>query len=236
MRITKRKFSVLLIQIILMLLYIALFFIIPFNKSTSAWIAFMFSLISIALCAIVCLYAFGKGKDLVSKYYGFPVFRLGFIYMALQVASGIIIIIIDNFASVPFWIILSISLLLLAMASIGTITADNVRDYVKTVDNNDVYKTSTMSDLCIEVSSILDICNNDKVKKHAKALKDKIVYSDPVSSEKTKSIEDEITRETEFLKSIARQEDSAELIINQIDKIINLLNKRSKICQSSKNK
>ena len=82
MKMNKPKKSAVAIYGIIAILFILLTVLIPFPKPASSWIMFAFSIISLAVGAGISLYAFGKPKDLMSKFYGYPIFRIGYLYTA----------------------------------------------------------------------------------------------------------------------------------------------------------
>ena len=62
---------------------------------------FAFSIVSLAGGCGVTLFAFSKSEELKSKFYGYPVFRIGFLYTGLQLALTVLIYIIGAFVAVP---------------------------------------------------------------------------------------------------------------------------------------
>ena len=102
----KKTRSFILVYGIVFLVCLLAFLIIPFQKNAASWIVFAFSLISIAAGCGISLFAFRGEQALVSKVYGFPVFRIGLIYMILQLVFSLIICIVAAFVDVPYWIAL----------------------------------------------------------------------------------------------------------------------------------
>ena len=129
----KRKKSAVAIYIVAAVVYTLLVMVIPFPKPAGSWVMFVFSLISLALGAFVSLYAFSKEETLISKFYGYPVFRIGALYTIIQIALSVVIFIIGAFVNLPFWVGFLISALLLGLASIGVIVTDNSRDYIEEI-------------------------------------------------------------------------------------------------------
>ena len=132
----KKSKSAIAVYAIALFVYIIAFIIIPFNKTASSWITFIFTIIAIASSLFVCKIAFSSEEKLVSKIYGFPIFRVGILYALAQLIIGIIICVINAFVTVPYWIALLISVILLGAAAIGIIITDNTRDMVEELDEN----------------------------------------------------------------------------------------------------
>lgn len=229
----KKRTSTVLVYAIAATVFILLSLIIPFNKPAASWVMFSFSIVAIAAGAFISIYAFGKSEELVSKFYGYPLFRIGFIYTAIQIAATIIVYIIGAFVSVPYWVGVTLSVLFIGMAAIGCIAADNARDFIEDIDTREEIVTKTVTLFQNDISDVMDICKNEDVKEPLARLVAKFKYSDPVSSEATKTKEDEICAELEMLKASVVIDDT-DAILAQIEKITHLLNSRNRICASSK--
>lgn len=233
MKMNKPKKSAVVIYGIIAALFILLTVLIPFPKPASSWIMFAFSIISLAVGAGISLYAFGKPKDLMSKFYGYPIFRIGYLYTAAQLITTVILYAVGAFFNVPYWIGLLLSLIYTGAAGIGFIVADNSRDFIENIDVNTVNATKNVTRFQIDISDILDTCKDEKTREPLQNLVTKFKYSDPVSIEETKEIESEITKELKALKtSVSGKNTEATLV--QIEKVVNLLNSRNRICGSYK--
>ena len=229
----KRIKSILLVYAIVMLVYIVLVTVIPFSKPAASWIVFAFTILSFALGAAISIYAFDKGNTLVSKFYGYPIFRVGFLYTIVQMVTSVLIFAVGAFVNIPYWVGLSISILILGIALVGILVTDNTRDYVEEIDTKNLIATRILTRFNIDIADILDICNNSEVYEPLKKLNEKFKYSDQVSSPSTEEKEEEIKQEIEKLKSIINKE-STEIVINEIKLISNLLSSRNRICEARK--
>jgi hypothetical protein len=105
--------------------------------AAGSWLMFIFSLIAIACGCGITLYAFGKDDSLMSKFYGFPVFKIGIRYTALQLGLSLVIYIIGAFINMPYWVGLLLSLVLAGAAGIGVIAADNAHDVIRQIDHQE---------------------------------------------------------------------------------------------------
>lgn len=229
----KRIKSILSVYAIAMIVYIVLAAVIPFSKPAGSWITFAFTILSFILGAAISILAFDKGSTLISKFYGYPVFRIGIIYTVSQIIISVLIFAVGAFVNVPYWIGLSVSILLLGIAVIGVITADNARDYVNEVDTKNEVSTKPLTRFNIDIADILDNCKDPEVYEALKKLNEKFRYSDQVSSPATEEKEEEIKQEIEKLKNIINNENT-ENVIDEIRLISNLLSSRNRICESRK--
>ena len=233
MEFNKKRKSAIVIYSVIAFVFILLTLAIPFPKPAASWIMFAFSIISIVGGCGISLYAFGKSEELKSKFYGYPVFRIGFLYTALQLGLSILIYIIGGFVDLPYWIGLILSVLLIGMAAIGVIAIDNARDYVEDIEDNTVIVTKTIKKFNVDIAELLDICKSKEVYDPLKKLVEKFKYSDVVSSDATQEKEEEIELEIEKLKAMINVKTDEE-VIEKIQLISNLLSSRNRICEAGK--
>ena len=64
-------------------------FAVPFQKNGTFWIAYLFGVIALAVQLYAMPKAFG-GESIRSKFYGFPVARIAFIYLIAQLALSLV--------------------------------------------------------------------------------------------------------------------------------------------------
>lgn len=233
MLIDKRKKSAIAIYAIVAIVFVILTLVIPFDKPAASWVMFAFSLLSVALGAGITIYAFERPEKLMSKFYGYPMFKVGYIYTVAQLALTFLIYLIGAFVQTPYWVGVVLSIIPLGFVGIGCIAAENIRDYIEEIDTRTIITTGTFKRFNIDVADILDACDNPEVYEPMKKLNEKFKYSDPVSSPATEEKEEEIKREIEKLKNIINNE-STENVIDEIKLISNLLSSRNRICEARK--
>lgn len=229
----KKTKSLLAAYAILLFVLIILFAVIPFRKIAASWIAFAFCIVSLVIGFFITLYAFKKDEKLVSKVYGFPVFRVGAIYTIAQLVIGVIVCALGVFIIVPSWIVLIASIILLALAAIGFLATDNTRDIISEQDSSVVESTKQVSLFNLNIASVIDCCDKPEIKTELEKLAEEFRYSDPVSSDETKEIEAVIAEKIQVLKeSLAT--DSDEALKAKIVEIKRSLADRNRICKATK--
>ena len=67
---------------ILLVAYLLVIFLIPFAHTAVFWVSFVFTLIAFGVVAAACWLAFARKPDTKSRFYGFPIARIGVIYGA----------------------------------------------------------------------------------------------------------------------------------------------------------
>lgn len=229
----KRNKSFLAIHIIIAVVYILLFALIPFHKPAGSWLMFIFSLISIAGSCGITLYAFGKDDSLMSKFYGYPVFKIGIGYMLLQLGLSVLVYIIGAFVNVPYWVGLLLSLVMAGAAGIGIIAADDAHDFIEQVDSHEVAVTRNITYFNIDISDLLEMCRDEALHVSLKELATKCKYSDPVSIPETEEKEQQIKMELQELHALIEQNEN-EKANEKIKLILRLVSSRNRICEANK--
>lgn len=228
----KKTLSTLIVYGIVALALLLLFLVIPFKKPAASWISLIFALISLALSFYVTIYAFGKGNKLVSKVYGFPIARVGFLYAIIQTVIFIILCVVGAFVPVPAWVALVIAIILLAGAAIGVIITDNIRDHVEAIDEQVKAETKAISYFRINTAGLADQAQDPEVRKALERLEDEIRYSDPVSGDATNEIEQEIQAKIESLRTSLTTDKTT--LLPQIADLSNLVKERNRVCKGYK--
>ncbi len=213
--------------------HILAFLIIPFNKNAASWISFVFTIISIISSLLVCGCAFKAKETLVSKIYGFPIFRVGVVYALVQLVVGIVIWTIDAFVAIPYWSALLLSVILLGAAAIGVIITDNTRDMIEESDESVKVDTENVTFFQINIAGIVDDCENPEIKAELAKLNELFEFSDPVTNDSTKEIEASVKNMLAELKVLVADGNTDD-INAMIKKLTNALNERNRICKASK--
>ena len=233
MKLTKRSKSVITIYSIGAIVFSILTLAIPFPKPAGSWLMFAFSLISFAGGCGITLFAFSKSEELKSKFYGYPVFRIGFFYTAIQLALTLLIYIIGSFVALPYWVGLVLSVLIAGAAAIGVITTDNARDFVEEIEEKTVIVTKTIRKFKVDIADILDLCKDETVYPSLEKLVEKFKYSDIVSNDETAPVEEQIKQEINELRNMISTE-SSEVLLAKVETISNLLSSRNRRCEMGK--
>lgn len=127
---------------VLLILYILIAFLIPFAKTATFWVSFVFTLIAFGVVAASIYIAFIKNPDAKSKFYGFPIAKIGAIYGLVQLLAGLIFMALA--AHVPVWVSILVYAIALGAAVIGLISADAVVEEIHVQD----HKLKRMSPSC----------------------------------------------------------------------------------------
>lgn len=144
---SKKQTSLLLVYLIILVLFSAIFFIAPFNRINALWAAFIFGIVSIIVGGGMAFYALFSQGSLTSKIYGLSILKIGCTYTCIQLVLSFIIFIVGTIKALPAWIGVTISLILLAAALIGLIGTDNAKDMIVGIDDKIAQKAEQYKDI-----------------------------------------------------------------------------------------
>ena len=229
----KNRARMLLIHLILLAVYCVLVFVIPFKREAVFWISFGFAVLAFLAQAYYFKTALDHGEGAKSKFYGFPILRVGILYLIATVVTSFIFIILATFVDVPAWIPVIVFVILLATAAIGLIVTETVRDEVEHQEEVVKKNVQSMRALITEASSIANGCENPELKKLLQDLAENFRFSDPVSSEATEGAEAGLSDLLRQLRT-AVEENHGEEIEALVRKTANALIDRNQICKSGK--
>lgn len=215
---------------ILLAVFSVIAFVIPFPKNTVFWIAYLGGVFAILFQLYIFKSSFGKA-DARSRFYGFPIARLGIYYLVVQLIVSVAEIALSKF--LPTWVVILINVLIMAFALIGCITTETMRDEIVRQDVKLKQNVSGMRELQSISAALVDQCNDEGLKKELKKLADEFRYSDPLSSDKTKELETELQKRFGDLQQ-AMTDGDVEGAKTLCGKLSDCLRERNRICALNK--
>lgn len=230
----KKRNSIYIVYGIVFVLFSIIFFMIPFKKTGIAWLELIFSWLSIIAGLLITVYAFSKGENVKSKLYGFPVFRVGIIYMVVQLVFCLVFCSIAAVAKIATWIPALLSIMLIGAAAIGVIATDNARDIVQQVENRVTAETRAIKYFRLDVSALVDMCRDANLKKSLEKLSEEIRYSDPVSKPELEAVEQQMSQKVDRLRYLI-DENNVSAAMAEVNDINALLADRNRRCKMLKN-
>ena len=78
-----------------------LVFVIPFQRNAVFWIAYAFAVIAILSQALIYRVAFDKADNLSRVFLGYPIFKIGKLYLVIQGILSIALMITASFVIFP---------------------------------------------------------------------------------------------------------------------------------------
>ena len=213
---------------VLLVLYILIAFLIPFVHTATFWVSFVFTLIAFAVVAASIYIAFIKNPDAKSRFYGFPIAKIGVLYGAVQLLAGIVFMALA--AIVPAWVAVLVYAIALGAAVIGLISAETVVEEIHLQDAKLKKDVTQMRSLQSKVNQMATQSEDAAIK----ALAEEFRYSDPVSSDAIADAETDLAAAVDELQTAYVDGDS-EAVVKLCRKASALLAERNRLCKLNKN-
>ena len=212
---------------VLLLLYILLAFLIPFPKTAVFWLSFGFTLVAFAVTGWALYTAFLKKPGSTSRFYGFPIARIGVIYGGGQLVCGLAFMALGKW--IPTWLAVLVYAAMLGAAVIGLMGAETVVDTIQSQDQKLKQDVRFMRELQSKVNQMAAQCSLPEVKQFCENIR----YSDPVSSEALAEIDLDLSAAVDNLQSAIVDGDN--IAIRQLaQKADNVLSERNRLCKLNK--
>lgn len=216
---------------VVLVLYILIAFLIPFAHTATFWVSFLFTLIAFGVVAASIYIAFIKNPDAKSRFYGFPIAKIGVIYGVVQLLAGLIFMTLAAWA--PVWTAVLVYAIALGVAIIGLISAEAVVEEIHNQDAKLKKDVSLMRSLQSKVNQMAAQCDNPDAAAAVKRFAEEMRYSDPVSNEALSEIEADLSAAVDELQSAIVDGDS--VATKQLcRKASNLLAERNRLCKLTK--
>ena len=216
---------------VLLILYILIAFLIPFAKTATYWVSFVFTLIAFCVVAASIYIAFVKNPDAKSRFYGFPIARIGVIYGVVQLVAGLLLMALGRW--VPVWLAALVYAIGLGAAVLGLISADAVAEQIHAQDAKLKKDVAAMRAIQSKLSVLPGQCEDPVTAKCLTQLAEEIRFSDPVSSEATQETEADLNALTDELQKAVLENDTA-AAQNLCKRCQAVLMERNRLCKLEK--
>ena len=211
-----------------LVLYILIAFLIPFVHTATFWVSFVFTLIAFAVVAVAIYIAFIKNPNARSRFYGFPIAKIGVVYGAVQMIAGLVFMALAAFA--PVWVAVLVYAIALGAAVIGLVSAEAVVSEIHVQDSKLKKDVALMRALQSKVNQMASHSEGADIK----ALADEFRYSDPVSSDALAEVERDLSAAVDELQSAVIDGD-AKAVAQLCRKASTVLAERNRLCKLNKN-
>lgn len=209
---------------ILMVLYILVALLVPFVHTTAFWASFIFTIIGFFLVGFAVYIAFFKKPDAKSRFYGFPIAKIGMIYGLVQLVVGILFMSLAVY--IPVWVVVLTCSIALGLAAIGLISAEIVVNEIEVQDIKLKKDVTLMRGLQSKVNQMANNSDGIEIKKLAEEFR----YSDPVSSDALAEAEADLVSVIDELQSAFVEGDDAS-VEPLCRKASVLLAERNRLCK-----
>lgn len=125
-----------------------------------------------------------------SKFYGFPIAKIGVVYLGVQVAFSIAEMVLASI--LVAWIPAIINVVFLCLAVVGCVAAETMREEIERQDVVLKKNVDNMRGLQSLSKAIVGLSSDEGLTKELQKVADEFQYSDPVSHDSTLSLEAEL--------------------------------------------
>lgn len=202
-------------------------FMIPCLKTPSFWISWAYTLLAFVIAGFAIYASLLKHPDTKSRFYGFPIAKIGFFYLVAQITFGGICMALGHIT--PWWVPTVFSAIMLALAAIGLVSAEAVVDEIQTQDDKLKKNVTFMRTLQSKINQMAVQSEYTEIKE----LVNEIRYSDPVSSEVISPAEEALSAVVDELQN-ACIEGNNEAVANLCRKASALPAERNRLCKLHK--
>ena len=228
----KKRIRELIVIAVIFAVYNMLVFVMPFKRTDIFAISYVFALISILAFAACYFIAFGKPTTLKSKFLSFPIFKIGRIYLTVQLSLSTLFMILTSFIPIYRWIVIVPCVIILSIAIVKVVLIDVARGKMEDIAVKQEINTAFIRTLHVDLETLVSRVSTEPLKSLLSKLSESVRFSDPVSNEKLSEIELKMTEVFSEVKvDIQAGRHDVE---TQIDELNHLLVERNKLCRISK--
>ena len=197
-------------------------FAVPTVKTSTFWIAYVFTVAAFAAQIGIWKTALGKEGTLKSKFLGFPVVHIGIVYAVLQVIVFAVFMFVPT---LPAWSAIVVCSVIASVSAVCMISADAGRNEIERVEAKVQKNVFYIRELQADIELLADNESDAAVKTALTQLAEKIRYSDPMSNEQLADLENKISTKVAELKTASSKLE----IITELNSLLDERNKKCKI-------
>lgn len=231
MKLNEKEKKGVLVLALLFVVYTLIVLAVPFAKGGMFWLTYLFTAAAFGVQVYVFKLSFEKEKGAKSKFYGFPIARIGVLYLAVQLVLGLVFIALAAVA--PVWLALVLYLALLAAAAVGVVATDSIRDEVERQDTQLKADVAAMRALQSQAAALPARCEDATAKAALEKLSEEFRYSDPVSAPALTDLETDMAATMDELATAVTDSDNA-AVLTLCKKISATLAERNRLCKLNK--
>ena len=216
------------LAVVVLAIYNLIAFVIPFAHTTAFWISYGFSMAAFVVVAAAFHIAFVKNPDAKSRFYGFPVARLGITYGVLQLIVSVIVMALG--CLIPWWVCVLVYAIGMGVTIVGLVSVEAVVEEIKVQDVKLKKDVALMRSLQSKVNQLAAQSEDVAIK----ALAEEFRYSDPVSSDAIADAEADLIAVVNELQ-VAYVDGDKDTMAQLCRKASLLLAERNRLCKLNKN-
>lgn len=196
-------------------------FAIPTVKTSTFWVAYVFTAVAFISQIAIWKFAFKGADTLKSKFLGIPLISVGITYLIIQLIAFAIFMALPLTAS---WIAIVVCALILGISGICLIGTETGREEINRVEEKVEKKVFYIKSLQVDIEMLANSETDAETKAALTKLAEKIRFSDPMSNEVLADLDTKISEKATELK----KSDNKSEIIAELDLLLKEWNKKQK--------
>lgn len=222
----------------LLILFNFVVFFLPLDKTTTFWIAYVFTSIALIQVVVVSYLVLVSKVSLKDKFLNFSLIQISYRYFISQFVLGLVLFALVLLKLDQEYFYISIIGMILSVGFLGfTITKLSISklgiNEVERLDKEVGNKVDFIKKTQLTVEQLAYSTKNATLKKEFSKLIETIRYSDPMSNESSKLLDDKIITSTEQLK-LNFEEKSNDDVMIEIERINQLFQQRNTLIKYKK--
>ncbi len=190
--------------IIVIAVFNVIAFVIPVERNTTFWVAYVFTDVAFVVQIALWAVAFKSGESLKSKFLGIPIVHAGFIYLVVQIIAFAILV---GMSGIPSWVAVVVCIVILGIACLCFIAGGLSKNIIGATEAGTQTKVSFVKKMQSDVEILASEEMNPEIKSALVQLAEDIRYSDPMSDESLLKLEAEIENKISKLNGLPDKTD-----------------------------
>lgn len=211
-----------IISALIAAIYSIIVFVVPVTKSSAFWVSYGFTLIAIIMQIVIWKKEIENEENKKNRFLNISTVQIGGIYFAIQILSSVVFFVVP---SLEIWISIVTNILILGITLVIIFADESAKNEIERVEENIKSNVNFIRLNQCEVELLADAEEDAKVKEELQKLAEKIRFSDPMSNDVVKPIEEKIIKKIEELKI----ENSKLELIKELETLLNERNKKIKM-------
>jgi hypothetical protein len=220
--------SYLSIWVVLLVVFNAITFIVPFENKfqNSFWISYILILVAF-VGQLFCSNLFFKEENKGKTFLNLPIMTISYSGLVASMVLGTLCMVIS---AIPSWLGAVVGIVILVVYSILVLQAKWASDTISNTDSTIKSKTLYIKSLSTDFDTLISQISNEEIKGEVKKVADVCRYSDPISNEALSNVEGQITIKFSELKG-AVSENNFEIVKTICNELNILLTDRNNKCK-----
>ena len=222
--VVKLRKQITLISLISFVIYNIIIFLIPSIKSTTFWVACIFSNLSIIITSLVILGALDE-QGIKKKFNSMPIVYVALTYVILQLIIGMV----EIYHPINYRYSILINVILLGFCIIGLLIVNAGKKEIERVNEKVEEKVFFIKELQADIETFVDKITDENTKEELNLLVDTIKYSDPMSHSQLSSLENQIVIKVKNLTQTLDNNENVKQICGELQQLFAERNRKAKI-------